>query len=366
MKPQPRSSILDIAAYVPGRSTSSHQGPQHKLSSNENPLGASKAAQEAFIGAATNLERYPDGGATDLRNAIASAYGLNPERIICGNGSDELLMLIATTFLGAGDEAIFTEHAFLVYKIVTLAAGAKPVVVKERDLSADVDAMLAAVTPRTKVVFLANPNNPTGSYTSSDEVKRLRAGLPDGVLLVIDAAYAEYVRRNDYDSGIELVATRDDTIMTRTFSKIHGLAALRLGWAYAPASVIDALHRVRAPFNVNAPAIAAGVAAMGDKAHIEKSVAHNEHWLPVVSEAVSALGFGVPKSVGNFILVDFSSVPGADAGKADAFLNARGIIGRSVAAYGLPQMLRVTIGDEAANTAFIAALTEYRDSLADG
>ncbi|MBJ3777187.1 histidinol-phosphate transaminase [Acuticoccus mangrovi] len=364
--PTPRPSVLEIAAYVPGRSSGGTGVKQHKLSSNENPLGPSPAARAAFLDVANSLELYPDGGATLLREAIAAAYGLKPERIVCGNGSDELLSLIANAFLSPGDEAVFTEHAFLVYRIVTLAAGATPVVVAESDLTVDVDRILAAVTPKTRVVFLANPNNPTGSYTPVHEVRRLRESLPPGVLLVIDAAYAEYVRKNDYEAGIELVATREDTVMTRTFSKIHGLAGLRIGWAYAPAGVIDALHRIRGPFNVNAAAIAAGVAAIKDRAHQDRSVAHNETWLPRVTDAIRALGFGVPDSVGNFILIDFSTVPGADAAEADDFLCARGVVMRRVAAYGLPQMLRMTIGDQEANEASLAALAEYKDGLQGG
>ena len=362
-RPQPRDAIMRIAPYVPGRATAGSTGKQYKLSANENPLGPSPAAREAFIAAASNLEAYPDGGASLLREAIAATYGLNVDRLICGNGSDEILSMIGHAFLSEGDEAIFTEHAFLMYRIVTLAAGATPVVVPEPGMQCDIDLILGAVTERTKVVFLANPNNPTGSYTPASEVKRLREGLPGHVLLVIDAAYAEYVRKNDYESGIELVATRNDTIMTRTFSKIHGLAAIRLGWAYAPAAVIEALHRVRGPFNVNAPAIAAGVAALADRAHVETAVDHNQYWLPEVSRRIREIGFGVPDSVGNFILIDFSTVPGADAAEADAFLGARGCVLRSVAGYGLPHMLRMTIGDEEANAAVIAALTAYREGL---
>jgi len=366
MNPTPRPSVLKIAPYVPGRSSSGSAGKQHKLSSNENPLGPSPAAREAFLAAATGLERYPEGGAPQLREAIAAKYGLNPDNIICGNGSDEILSIIASAYLSPGDEAIFTEHGFLMYKIVTLAAGASPVIVPETGLAADVDTILAAVTPQTRVVFLANPNNPTGSYTSAEEVKRLREGLPEGVLLVIDAAYAEYVRRNDYDAGIELVATRDDTIMTRTFSKIHGLAGLRIGWAFAPASVMDVLHRVRAPFNVNSAAIAAGVAALADHQHVDRSVAHNERWLPELTTRITELGFGVAPSVGNFILIDIAKLDGADAAAADAFLGARGVVLRNVAAYGLPQMLRMTIGDDEANEATIAALAAFKDSLKGG
>ena len=363
MSPNPRPSILSIAPYVPGRASSGSAGKQHKLSSNENPLGPSPLARDAFLEAAASLERYPDGGATALREAIAAAYGLSAERIVCGNGSDELLSILANAYLNPGDEAIFTEHAFLVYRIVTLAAGATPVVVAEQNLAADIDAMLAAVTDKTRLVFLANPNNPTGSYVPASEVKRLREGLPDRVLLVIDAAYAEYVRKNDYEAGIELVATRDDTVMTRTFSKIHGLAALRLGWCYAPPAVVDAMHRIRGPFNVNAPAIAAGVAAIADKAHTARAVDHNEAWLPKLTDAIEALGFRVPPSVGNFILIDFDGVDGADAAAADDFLGQRGVVLRRVAGYGLPNMLRMTVGDDEANHATIAALKAYRDSI---
>ncbi|MCF3932786.1 histidinol-phosphate transaminase [Acuticoccus sp. M5D2P5] len=364
--PEPRPSVLEIAAYIPGRAKGGSAGKQHKLSSNENPLGPSPEAREAFLSAAQSLERYPDGSATDLREAIASAYGLKADRIICGNGSDEILAMIANAYLREGDEAVFTEHAFLVYRIVTLAAGATPVVVKETDLTVDVDAILAAVTDKTRIVFLANPNNPTGSYTSINEVRRLRDSLPAGVLLVIDAAYAEYVQKNDYEAGIELVATRNDTIMTRTFSKIYGLAALRLGWAYAPEAVINTLHRVRGPFNVNAAALAAGVAALKDRAHTDRSIAHNARWLPELRERIAALGFPVAPSVGNFVLIDFSAVPGGDAGAADEFLSARGVILRRVSAYGLPQMLRMTVGDDESNEATIAALRAYRDTLNNG
>lgn len=360
---RPRPSILEISPYVPGRSRAGTAQRQHKLSSNENPLGPSPAAKEAYRNAADSLERYPDGGSSALREAIAAAYGLAPERIVCGNGSDELLALLANAYLGPGTEAIFTEHAFLVYRIATLAAGGTPVVVPETDLRADVDAMLAALTERTRIVFLANPNNPTGSYLPSQEVRRLREGLPGNVLLVLDGAYAEYVRRNDYESGIELVATRDDTVMTRTFSKIHGLAALRLGWIYAPPAVVDVLNRIRGPFNVNAPAIAAGVAAMGDREHVGRAVSHNDRWLPALTERIEAMGFRVPPSVGNFILVDFSPIEGADAAQADAFLGERGIVVRAMGGYGLPQMVRMSIGDDEANEAALDALAQYRATL---
>ena len=288
-----------------------------KLSSNENPLGPSPAAVEAFKAAADSLERYPDGSASGLRQAIARVHGLNPDRIVCGAGSDELLNLLAHAYLEPGDEGIFTEHGFLVYRIAILGCGATPVVAPETNLRTDVDKILACVTPKTKIVFIANPNNPTGTYLPFDEVRRLRRELPDHVLLVLDAAYSEYVRRNDYEAGIELVATTGNTVMTRTFSKIYGLAALRLGWAYCPEPVADALNRIRGPFNVSSPAIAAGIAALEDRAHVETSVAHNETWLPWLTAEIEKLGLTVTPSVANFVLVHFPEKDGRDAEAAN-------------------------------------------------
>src|SRR3954469_1167259 len=275
-RPQPRSGVLAIDPYVPGKSTAPGVARVFKLSSNETPLGPSPKAVAAYRAVAEHLEDYPDGASTALREAIGRAFGLDPGRIICGAGSDDLLNLIADAYLCDGDEAIHTTHGFLVYPIATLGSGAKPIAAAEKNYTADVDAILAAVTEHTKIVFLANPNNPTGTYVPFDEVKRLHSALPPHVLLVLDAAYAEYVRRNDYEAGIELVATCENVVMTRTFSKIYGLAALRLGWLYAPAHVVDALNRIRGPFNVNAAAIAAGVEAIRDTVHVERSRQHNE------------------------------------------------------------------------------------------
>jgi len=357
--PVPKSGVLDIAAYVPGKSEAAPGVKLHKLSSNETPLGPSEAARRAFRDAAERLADYPDGSARDLREAIARAHGLNVQNILCGNGSDEILHLLAQSYLAPGDEAIFTEHGFLVYRIATLAAGGKPVVAREHDLTANVDEILAKVTGRTRIVYLANPNNPTGTYLPIGEVRRLHAGLPGNVLLVLDAAYAEYVRRNDYEAGIEMVSAFANVIMTRTFSKVHGLAAVRIGWCYGPADVIDALNRVRGPFNVSSAAIAAGAAAIGDRAHVEMSVAHNEEWLAWTSRALAALGLIVTPSVGNFILIHFPDHDGKNAGEADAFLTARGYVLRSVAAYGLPNALRMTIGSAEANRGVVAALAEF-------
>jgi histidinol-phosphate aminotransferase len=356
---RPRQGILDIATYVPGKSALAGGGPAIKLSSNETPFGPSPRAVEAYLSAAKTLSRYPDGSARPLREAIAKLYGLDPARIVCGAGSDELLGLLATAYLGPGDEAIYSRHGFLVYRIVILARGATPVVAPEKNLTADVDEILARVTPATRMVYLANPNNPTGTYLTFDEVKRLRAGLPDDVLLVLDAAYAEYVRANDYEAGIELVATTHNTVMTRTFSKIYGLASLRIGWAYCPDAVADALNRIRGPFNVSGPAIAAGVASLEDRAHMQRAADHNEAWRGRMAEDLSALGLTVTPSAANFLLVHFPRANGHSAVEADTFLQSRRIILRRVEEYGFPDALRMTIGTEDENLAVLDALKAF-------
>jgi len=358
-RPQPRPGVLDISPYVPGKSGAPGVAKVFKLSSNETPLGPSPKAIAAYNEIGKHLEDYPDGSASALREAIGASLGLDPARIVCGAGSDDLLNLIARAYLKDRDEAIHATHGFLVYPIATLGAGAKPVVAPETDYTANVDHLLAAVTPRTKVVFLANPNNPTGTYIPFDEVKRLHRGLPENVLLVLDAAYAEYVERNDYESGIELVATSENVVMCRTFSKIYGLAALRLGWLYGPAHVVDAINRIRGPFNVNAPAIAAGAAAIRDTAHVERARAHNTQWLAWLTDEIRELGLKVTPSVANFLLIHFPETPGKTAKEADAFLTKRGLILRGVAGYKLPNALRMTVGSEEANRLVVAALREF-------
>jgi histidinol-phosphate aminotransferase len=358
LRPEPRTGVLEIDAYVPGDDRSS-AARVFKLSSNETPLGPSPFAITAYREKAGDLHAYPDGSARALREALAGAYGLNPDRIVCGNGSDELLTLLAHAYLAPGDEGVFCEHGFLVYRIAILAAGGTPVVAPERDERADVDIILSRVTERTRIVYLANPNNPTGTYLPYDEVKRLHAGLPGTVLLVLDAAYAEYVRRNDYGSGLELAAEAENVVMTRTFSKVFGLAGLRIGWAYGPASVIDALNRTRGPFNVNAAALAAGVAALSDRAHVESAIAHNTYWLDWLTHEIERLGLRVTRSVGNFLLIHFPQEQRLGAPNADRFLRDRGFVLRCVAAYGFPDALRMTVGGEEANRLLLAALSEF-------
>jgi len=359
MSPEPKPGILEIEPYVAGRAPSAEEQPAFKLSSNESALGASPKAIAAYEAARNDLASYPDGGAARLRHAIAERHGLSAERIVCGSGSEELLSLIARAYVRPGDEVLFTEHAFIVYRIAALSSSAVPVAVPEENLRADVDAILAHVTPHTRLVYLANPNNPTGSCLSTREIERLHAGLPDNVLLVIDAAYAEYVQRDDYDPGAGLVSRFDNVVMTRTFSKIYGLAGLRVGWAYCPPSIVDTLNRVRGPFNVTTAAQAAATAAVSDTEHVARSVAHNAEWKSWLVQKIRAVGLRVDEGEGNFLLVRFPGEAARDANSADAFLARRGFILRPVANYGLPDCLRLTIGTEEANRGVAGALADF-------
>ncbi|HWU26083.1 MAG TPA: histidinol-phosphate transaminase [Rhizomicrobium sp.] len=364
MSPIPKPGVLDITPYVGGRGPEGSAAKAFKLSSNESPFGPSPAAREAYARAGAGMHIYPEGSARILREALAETHGLSPDRIVCGNGSDDLLTLLADAYLRPGDEVVFSEHAFLIYKIATLANSAVPVVVPETNLRVDVDAMLGAIGPRTRVVYLANPNNPTGTYLSSEEVRRLHAGMPPAALLVIDAAYAEYVRRNDYDAGMEMVSQFANVVMTRTFSKVYGLAGLRVGWAFCPAAVADVLNRIRGPFNVSVPAQAVAAAALRDRRHLEQSVEHNEKWRGWLTDQIRRIGLRVGESVANFVLIHFPETGPHSAKAADAYLSARGLVLRSTASYGLPHCLRMTVGLEEANRSVVEALAEFIKSAA--
>lgn len=355
-RPVPKPGILEIEAYVPGKSSA--KGTKiHKLSSNESPIGASSMAVTAYRQAAEKLALYPDGSATALRDAIAQRYGLSADRIICGAGSDEILQLLAHAYLGPGDEAVYSQYGFMVYPIVIQANGGTSVVAKETTFTTDVDAMIAAVTPKTKMVFVANPNNPTGTYISYQDLRRLHAALAPDVLLIVDAAYAEFVTANDYEPGIALVSEFENVVMTRTFSKIHGLAALRLGWAYGPLHVMDVLNRMRGPFNVSLPAIAAGVASIQDTSFMDQALVHNTRWLRWLTDEISKLGLSVVPSVGNFVLVHFTKEK--TAAKADAYLQDEGLVVRRMDGYGMPNALRMSVGTEEANHALVKALKGF-------
>jgi histidinol-phosphate aminotransferase len=359
MTPSPKPGIPDITPYVGGRAAVAGVKDVIKLSSNETPLGPSAKTVEALAKASHDLHIYPEGSARILREAIGEVHGLDPARIVAsGEGSDALLTMLANAYLRPGDEVLFSEHDFIVYKIATLANSAKPVEIPDPDLRFDVDAALKRVTDKTRILFIANPNNPTGSYISHQEMRRLHAGLPEHALLVIDAAYSEYVRKNDYEAGIEMVSNYPNVVMTRTFSKIYGLAGMRIGWTYAPASVCDVLNRIRGPFNVSMMQQHIGAAAVRDRAHVERSIAHNEQWKAYLTEEIRKLGLTVNESVANFVLIQFPK-SGKTARDADAFLSAKGLILRAVANYGLPDALRLTIGTEEANQRVVEALREF-------
>ena len=357
--PVPRPGILDIAPYVGGDAKAEGLARPIRLASNESALGPSRKAVAAYRALAGEIHRYPEGSATELRAAIGRKHGLDPERIVCGAGSDELIGFLLRAYAGVGDEVLYSRHGFLMYPIGAQAVGATPVAAPERDLTADVDALLARVTPKTRVVLIANPNNPTGTYLGGEAMKRLSAGLPSSVLLAIDAAYAEFVDRNDYEPGVRLVDGADNVVMLRTFSKVYALAALRLGWAYCPPAIADVLNRVRGPFNVTAPALAAGVAAVEDEEALERARAHNARWRSWFSERLGALGLKLTPSVGNFVLPRFPDDPRRNADAAFEFLRARGILTRRMAAYGLPQYLRITIGTGEEMETVAAALGEF-------
>lgn len=353
----PRPCILSIEPYVGGESKLPGVNRIIKLSSNEGAFGPPPMAQEAIIASAREAHRYPDGGATKLREAIGAAFGLDPARIICGNGSDELIAYLILAYGGEGTELIMPAHGFVMYDLTGRYAGCRVIKVPERNLLADVDAMLAAVGPRTKLVCLVNPNNPTGALLPQSEVQRLRAGLRDDILLILDSAYAEYVTDLDYDPGQALVDASGTTVMTRTFSKIFGLGGLRLGWAYMPPKVADVIARIRGPFNVNATAMAAGIAALAEPGWIARSVAHNTEWRAKTVAGLQAAGIKVWPSACNFILADFEDAARARA--ADTALRARGIIVRGVAGYNLPTCLRITIGAAEECSMVVDALTAF-------
>lgn len=360
--PEPRPGILEVAPYVGGAADAPGIERPIRLASNESALGPSPRALRAYLALPGEMHRYPDGEAEELRQALARHHGLDARRIVVGNGSDELIALLTRAYAGPGDEVLYSRHGFLMYPIAARTAGATPVAAPERNLTTDVDALLERVTARTRIVFLANPNNPTGTYLASEAVKRLHAGLPRSVLLVIDAAYAEFVQRNDYDPGATLVEAHDNVVMTRTFSKIYALAGLRVGWAYAGAAVADVLNRVRGPFNVNAAAQAAAVAALEDVAATDRAREHNDIWRPWLERELAAIGLAVNPSVANFVLVRFPAEGAKSADAAFEHMKARGILTRKMDSYHLPDWIRITIGTEEAMRAVVEACADFLKS----
>lgn len=358
-RPTPKPGILDIAQYVGGKSKIAGVDHPVKLSSNENVLGSSEKARAAYAEAASRLQIYPDGKASGLREAISARYGLEPDRLVFGCGSDEIFAMLNQVFLEPGDNVIQGEHGFAAYAIGARACQAEVRFAKETRYTIDVDEVLKLVDERTRIVFIANPANPTGTWISGEEVRRLHAGLPPSVVLVLDGAYAEFATDPNYEDGIALARESENVVVTRTFSKIHGLAALRVGWAYAPPHIADALERIRPPFNVGIPAIEAAVAALGDEDFQRRSVELVDRWRPYLVQQLGGIGLEPVPSAANFVLVGFPKTPGKTAVEAEPFLASKGLIVRAVAGYNLPDHLRITVGLEENNRAVVDALTEF-------
>lgn len=357
----PRPGVSQIRLYRPSLPRDDGGRAWIDLSLTVNPLGPSPAALAAYRQAAGEIHRYPDPMQTALRRAIARRFDLDAERIVCSAGSDEMIHLVCQAFAGPGDEVLCHEHGYRGFIKAIRAAGATPVVAKERDLVVDVEAMIDRAGPRTRLCFLANPNNPTGTYIPIDAVHRLRAGLPSHTLLVLDSAYAEYCRRNNYSDGTEIVESADNVLMVRTFSKLFGLAGLRVGWAYGPASVVDAINHVRGPFAISVPGSAAAVAALTDGAHEEATLEHTARWLPWLGHELAQLGVRVYPSVCNFVLARIPTDPSLGVPQVLEHLHRRGIHVKPTVDYGLPDCLRITIGLEEENRALVQALGEILD-----
>ena len=356
--PVPKPGILDIAPYVGGKSAIAGIAEPMKLSSNENALGAGEKAREAFAGALKTIHMYPDGRATKLRHAVAHHHGLEPERLIFGNGSDEVFALLNQTYLTPGDNIVTGQYGFLAYRISAKACEAQVKLAPEPNYKAEVDALLEQVDERTKIVYVSNPSNPTGSYNTGEEIRRLHAALPAHIVLVVDEAYAEFVTEADWETAFPLARDAANIVVTRTFSKIHGLGGLRIGFGYAPLAVAEAVDRIRLPFNVSVPGLEAATAALDDEAHQQASRDLVQTWRPRLTQAIRGFGFDVLPSAGNFVLVKFTHET-RTAAAANDYLNSKGIIVRPVGGYGLPDCLRITVGTEDQNRAVIDALSEF-------
>lgn len=356
--PKANAFLADIDRYVGGKSTLDYDGEIIKLSSNENPYGPSPDALEAFH-ASTRLARYPEDGALGLREALGEAHGFPVDQLICGAGSDDIIRMLCHAYAAPGAAVIHSAHGFAMYRIYAKQYGAETISVAEQGLRADVDALLKAVTPQTKLLFLANPNNPTGSVLPAREIHRLRAGLRGDVILALDGAYGEYLRAEDaYSDGRELVAD-SNTVVFHTFSKAYGLASLRIGWAYGPKAIIDTLYKVRSPFNLSQPALNAAIAALRDATYLREHVARNHREREALARELAALGFTVHPSAANFVLIECADAPGRSAADLNRFLQRHGLIVREVDGYGLPHCLRISIGTEAQNRRLLEVVRDW-------
>jgi len=354
--PRPLARMDTFAQYKQGKSSIPGRNAIIKLSSNESCFGPGQPALDAYHAASSTIHRYPDGSQTALRQAIARTYSIDADRIICGNGSEEVIGLLIRCYVGEGDELLLSENHFVMCSIYGKGQGASIVLAPEQNFTVDVDAILERVTEKTRLIAVANPNNPTGTWLPCPEIQRLIDQVPQDVLIILDGAYAEYVEDQDYEDGIAWVESRQNVVMTRTFSKIHGLAGLRIGWAYGPAAIIEVINRLRTPFNASGPALAAAAAAIADEEHITRSRQHNSFWQRRLREEFARLGLHVVPSVTNFYLLDFSQLDGKTANGAAAFLEENGIIPRPG---NSERLLRVTIGTGSENEAVVAALERY-------
>ena len=357
--PRPLPRIQAFAPYKQGKSELPGLDRVIKLSSNESCFGPSPRAIEAYHAAAAQLHRYPDGTQTALREAIAKVHGIDPARIVCGNGSEEVIGLLVRSFAGEGDEVLLPQNYFMMVGIYAKAQGANIVLAPERDYTVDVDALLERITPKTRVISIANPNNPTGTYVPARTLARFIEAVPREVMVILDGAYAEYPMCEDYDAGLHFADEFPNVVVTRSFSKIHGLAGMRIGWGYGPAGVIEIVNCLRTPFNANGPALAAAAAAMADQQHVAMSREHTARWQQRMREGLVALGFKVVPSVTNFYLLDFAGMPGRTAAAAAAFLEANGIIPRPGSS---DRHLRITIGRDEENEAVLEVLARYLQS----
>ena len=352
-----KSCILTIDPYKPGKSKVGNNQKVIKLSSNENALGASPEAIKSYQNHASKIFRYADGGCVELRKAIAKKYNINPECIVCGAGSDEIIAFLVQAFVETGEEVLYSQYGFLMYPISAKRVGAIPIIAQETNLTTNIDNILAKISQRTKMIFIANPNNPTGSYINASEIERLINSVPKDIIIVLDLAYAEFVNKSDYSDGIDLVNKYENVVMTRTFSKIYGLASLRIGWSYSSGYVADVLNRVRGPFNVSGPAQFAAISAINDDEFVIRSIAHNNKWLKIINDRLNKINIKTYPSIANFILIDFETLKNCD--KINEFLLENGIILREMKAYGLPNCLRMTIGNEEENLRVLELLDNY-------
>lgn len=358
--PKPLPGVLDISPYVGGRASADDGTPGIKMSANESALGPSPLAVAAYKAASADLHRYPDGGADDLRQAIAERFDIESDRIVCGNGSDDLLSLMAELYAAPGDEVLFTEHSFGMYRIIARTNGATAIEAPLNGFRTDVEALIAAANERTKIVYIANPSNPTGTYLTGAELGVLHSGLPESCMLVIDSAYGEFANFDDYDIGIELCRNHENVVMTRTFSKLYGLAGLRVGWAYCAKEVADLMHRIRMPFNVSIPAERAAIAALGDTDFVTEAIAHNTKWRGYFETELTKLGLDVVESAANFLLIGFGDGDAAlSAAAADKYLSDHGYLLRRMEGYGFPNHLRLSVSRAEDNEALVALLTDF-------